>query len=87
MPTVGERLRALREAHGWNQSELSRRSGVSQGYIWQIENGLRGDNLGLNIIRRLAAALGVTADELAPSGQEASPEDAPEAMAPVAIAS
>jgi transcriptional regulator with XRE-family HTH domain len=63
MPTVGERLKALRAARGWSQSELARRSGVSQAYIWQIEKGVRGENLGLDTVRKLAHALDVTPDE------------------------
>jgi transcriptional regulator with XRE-family HTH domain len=52
-------LRPVRLEKGWTQEELARRSGVDQGTISRIENGLtRG--VGLGIVERLADALGRT---------------------------
>lgn len=37
--TIGARLKTLREARGWSASEMSRRVGLSQGSILNIESG------------------------------------------------
>jgi transcriptional regulator with XRE-family HTH domain len=54
----GSAVRRLRELHGVGQEILAERSGLSQGYLSQIENGtwtaVTEDALG-----RIAAALGV----------------------------
>jgi transcriptional regulator with XRE-family HTH domain len=42
----GERLRRLREAKGWTQEELERRSGVRQATISQLESGQQTDAMG-----------------------------------------
>lgn len=56
------RLRLLRDRQGWSQSELARRSGVSQTYISELEAGKKQPTV--PIVRRLAAALGVTVGDL-----------------------
>lgn len=60
---LASNLRSAREGRGWNQSELGRRSGVSQPTISKIESGKLPDPGVINL-SRLAKALGVTADEL-----------------------
>ena len=57
MSPIGKRLLELRTAKGWNQNELSRRSGVPQPTIWRLEAGTSGGQL--RILEKLAAALGV----------------------------
>ena len=52
---LGERIRALRELRGISQGELSKRSGVSRAYVWQLESA--NHSLGYKILKRLAAAL------------------------------
>lgn len=56
MDTVASRVIRAREAHGWTQSELARRSGVSQGTIGNIEAGIRN---GLQSLADIADTLGV----------------------------
>ena len=55
---LGSAVRRLRELHGVGQETLAQRSGLSQGYLSQIESGtwtgVTEDGLG-----RIAAALGV----------------------------
>ena len=55
---LGSAVRRIRELHGIGQEALAERSGLSQGYLSQIESGtwtaLTDDALG-----RIAAALGV----------------------------
>ena len=57
---LGERLRAARERAGLTQAELSRRSGVAQGYISQLEAGTHTDP-GAKRLSALARALGIAA--------------------------
>lgn len=59
---IGDRIRTIRKDLGWSQKELSRRSGVTQGLISQIENGT---NQGTKYLAAIAAALDVNADWLA----------------------
>lgn len=62
-------FRTIRELAGFSQAELSRRAGVSQGHISQIEAGHKQPRP--STVRRLADALGV------PLGALLSPGDAP----------
>jgi len=61
--SFGERLKQARLARGWSQAELKRQCGVPQGLISRMEHGLVKEP-GLTVLRRLARALGVTADFL-----------------------
>jgi transcriptional regulator with XRE-family HTH domain len=61
--TLGEKLKALREARGWSQQELARRSGVRQALLSELELGKKEDTTGRNL-RRLARALHVSVDYL-----------------------
>ena len=66
------KLRFYRERRGITASELSKRSGVDRATISRIETsarpGKRRSSIGANYptILRLAAALGITPEELAP---------------------
>jgi len=55
-------VRALREAKGWSQAELSERSKVPQSSIHYIEAGSRRPRI--DTLQSLATALGVTVAEL-----------------------
>ena len=61
--TLGERIKLIREKRGWSQNELSRRSGVRQALISELESGKKGDTTGV-ALKRLALTLGVTVDYL-----------------------
>jgi len=37
--TIGERIRRLLNAQGMTLSELSRRSGIAKGYLWELVQG------------------------------------------------
>ena len=56
---IPKRLKKLREARGWNVSELARASGLSQPYLRQIELGIK-RNPSAAVLNQLAVALGVT---------------------------
>jgi transcriptional regulator with XRE-family HTH domain len=38
MPSIGERVKVLREARGMNQADLSKQIGIKQPSLWAIEN-------------------------------------------------
>jgi XRE family aerobic/anaerobic benzoate catabolism transcriptional regulator len=59
---VGARLRTLRARRGVTRRDLSRLSRVSERYIAQLEAGT--GNVSILLLRRIARALGVGAEEL-----------------------
>jgi transcriptional regulator with XRE-family HTH domain len=56
-------LRQKREEQGLTQRDLAKRAKVTAGYVAQLEMGVR-KNPSLEILKRLAKALGVPASEL-----------------------
>ena len=56
-------LRKLRETRGLTQVELARRARVPQGYLAQLESGVK-TNPSLDVLKRLARALKVKVGEL-----------------------
>ena len=56
------RLKALREARDMSQTELANMANVSRGYLSRVELGMQSPTL--EVIERLAAALGVRPSEL-----------------------
>ena len=60
---LGRNLKRLREAAGLSQNALAKRSGVSQGFVNNLEVGQR-VRATTDTALALARALGVTVDEL-----------------------
>lgn len=56
-------IRTFREKKGLTQEELAFKAKVTPGYVAQLELGLR-KNPSLDVVRRLARALGVRLSEL-----------------------
>jgi transcriptional regulator with XRE-family HTH domain len=56
-------IRELREKKGLTQEELAFKAKVTPGYVAQLELGIR-RNPSLDVVRRLARALGVRLAEL-----------------------
>ena len=56
-------IRELREKKGLTQEELAFKAKVTPGYVAQLELGLR-KNPSLDVVRRIARALGVRLAEL-----------------------
>ena len=56
-------LRVLREKRGWSQVKLATAAKVTGAYIAQIETGKK-KNPSLDVLKRLARALGVPVTEL-----------------------
>ena len=71
--TFGQRLKRLREAKGLSQAKLAVAAGVSAGSLRNAEYDRREPLIGL--AAKIAAALGVTLDELV--GHASPPADAP----------
>jgi transcriptional regulator with XRE-family HTH domain len=71
---IGRALRAVREHRGWSRETLAHHAGISWAAIAQIEAGRRPDPR-LSTMFALAAALGVTVDQL--SGRATPAERAP----------
>jgi len=61
--TLGEKLKSIRESRGISQNELSRRSGVRQALISEIESGIKQDTTG-RALRSMARILGTSVDYL-----------------------
>lgn len=58
MTPIRLRLRELRRARGWSQTELARRAGVRQATVSHLESGAAA-KLSLEVLERLADALQV----------------------------
>jgi transcriptional regulator with XRE-family HTH domain len=63
MATVGERIRKVREAKGWTQEKLADESKVSRGFLSEVEK--HGKNISLDLLLRIANALGASIGYLA----------------------
>jgi transcriptional regulator with XRE-family HTH domain len=65
------RLRELRNSRGLTQADLGHKAHVTASYIWRLESA--GAAPGIDIVDRLAAALGTTAADLLPSTEQPDP--------------
>ncbi|WP_332772050.1 helix-turn-helix domain-containing protein [Phenylobacterium sp.] len=63
---VGRNTRRLREEQGLPQDELAHRAEIHVTYLSGLENGHR--NITLNVLQRIAAALGVDETTLVSRG-------------------
>jgi len=62
MNPVGERIRKRRNELDWTQERLAKESGLSKGFLSDVEAGKR--SVGADSLLALANALGVSMDEL-----------------------
>src|SRR5947207_588057 len=65
--TMGTLIKELRDGKGWTQAKLAERAGVTQGFISQLEQGIR-VKVTLESAGKLARALGVDVGELLKGG-------------------
>ncbi len=73
VPTgLGRRMQTLRVQRGLTQVQLAQRASVSQAIVGRLEAGMRTGRLETWLW--LAAALGVTLDELVGGGETSSPQ-------------
>ena len=54
---IGKNVRSLREAQGYSQEELAKKSGIDRSYVGHVERGER--NLSVRNLCLIAAALKV----------------------------
>ena len=59
------RLKELRLSRGMTQAELARRAHITVSYVWRLESG--GAAPGIDLVDRLARALGTSVIELLPT--------------------
>ncbi|MFD3005429.1 helix-turn-helix domain-containing protein [Thermus tengchongensis] len=64
MTELGKKVRELRERAGLSQHELAKRAGLTQGMIWQIEEGRKRPSIAS--LMAIARALNVCPSELLP---------------------
>lgn len=62
MPTVGERIREVREEQGLTQDQLAQGAGVSNGFLSDVENNKR--NIGSKYLLQVADVLGASVEYL-----------------------
>lgn len=62
MPTVGDRIREIREEMQMNQDQLAERAGLSKGFLSDVENNKR--NMGSENLLKIANVLGASVDYL-----------------------
>jgi transcriptional regulator with XRE-family HTH domain len=72
LESIGHNIRRLRDAKGWNQTELGFHADTSPSIISLIENGKR--NPSTATLAKIAGALGVEVVDLFPKGGRSSPE-------------
>ncbi len=60
---LGRRIKRLREEYGMTLDQLESASGVSKGYLSQLERGER-TNPGLDLVRRIAGGFDISVSEL-----------------------
>lgn len=69
MTAIRLRVRELREARGWSQSELADRAGVRRATVSDIETE-KTRGVDFDVLERLASALGVDAGYLVQTVRE-----------------
>lgn len=67
------RLKELRRTRGFSQAALADAANISTSYVTRLENGLVAP--GIDLVARLAAALGVAITDLLPSAPPTDPAD------------
>lgn len=70
---VGLRLAKFRKAKGLSKNKLAKDAGVTQGFISQIESGIRLPTL--EVLNRICTALGITLSEF--FAEDGQPEELP----------
>lgn len=73
MQSLGQTIKTLRGARGWTLEELYQASGVSKGFLSDLENGKR-LNVGSSTLLRLADAFGVPVESLMEGGVQVPPD-------------
>jgi transcriptional regulator with XRE-family HTH domain len=67
----GNRLREIRTSRGMTQAELAEQANVSTAYVGRLERG--GAAPGIDLVEKLARALGATAADMLPAAETPDP--------------
>lgn len=77
---MGERIREIREDQGITQDQLAQRSGLSKGFLSDVENSKR--NIGSQYLLQVANVLGASVDYLLQGDVRMSPTREPIVIPP-----
>lgn len=64
MPTIGDRIKEVREKRQRTQEWLAKETGISKGFLSEIENNKGTGNIGADYVIRISNVLGVSLDYL-----------------------
>lgn len=64
MPTIGDRIKEVREKRQKTQEWLAKETGISKGFLSEIENNKGTGNIGSDFVIRISNTLGVSLDYL-----------------------
>jgi transcriptional regulator with XRE-family HTH domain len=64
VPTIGDRIKEVREKQGRTQDWLAGETKISKGFLSEIENNKGTGNIGAEYVIRISNALGVSLDYL-----------------------
>jgi transcriptional regulator with XRE-family HTH domain len=75
MPSpLGNKIRAAREGKDYSLETLARLTGMSKGYLWELENR-DNPNPSVEKVKKIALALEVPADYLTNDAPDSTPEE------------
>lgn len=77
---VGETIRKLRTERGVSSGGVAKLSGVSRGYLWQLETGGQ-QHPSFDVLQKIAGALGVDISEFSEQHATVSEEGLPPGLA------
>ena len=80
MPSVGDRIREIRESKRLTQDKVAEVTGISKGFISDVENNKR--NVSSEYLLRIANALGASVDYLLRGPSEGVPANAEPVVIP-----
>src|SRR5262245_18843319 len=64
VPTIGDRIKEVREKRQRTQKWLAKETGISKGFLSEVENNKGTGNIGADYVIRISNALGVSLDYL-----------------------
>jgi len=62
VPTIGDRIKEVRERRNWTQERLALETKISKGFLSEVENNKR--NISTDYVLRIAGVLGASLDYL-----------------------